>query len=211
MCKLPSLPCSLLDVSDDSDSSCCNCQCNVPTHTINPAKHSPFCIPCGRGGFQKKHLSHFLSTCTKFHHARTVAHNQVCRKINWGRSGWHQDAAVQAFSSGVVATPLIYGTVCMHAYSADSSDSAAEATGIYSFTPPAPVASWLAAHARPWYDRRTATWITHMWRASATTTTVRYLQLVSFSFRHSSFCRQYAVVQIIATTSFFVLESLLKG
>ena len=76
-CKLPSLPCSSLDVSDDSDRSCCN----IPTHTINPTKHSLTCIPCGQGGCQKKFLSHFLSTCPKFHHARTVVHNQVCRLL----------------------------------------------------------------------------------------------------------------------------------
>ena len=45
------------------------------------------------------------------------------------------NAGVQAFSSGVVATPLIYETVCMHAYPADSSDSAAEATGVATSTP----------------------------------------------------------------------------
>ena len=45
------------------------------------------------------------------------------------------NAAVQAFSSGVVATPLIYGTVRMHAYPANSSDSAAEASGVETSAP----------------------------------------------------------------------------
>ena len=48
-------------------------------HTINPIKHSPFCTQCDQGGSQKESLSHFLSTCPKFHHARTAAHNQVCK------------------------------------------------------------------------------------------------------------------------------------
>ena len=32
-------------------------------------------------GSQKESLSHFLSTCPKFHHARTAAHNQVCKVL----------------------------------------------------------------------------------------------------------------------------------
>ena len=50
-------------------------------HTINPTKHSPFCTQCDQGGSQKESLSHFLSTCPKFHHARTAAHNQVCKVL----------------------------------------------------------------------------------------------------------------------------------
>ena len=50
-------------------------------HTINPKKHSPFCTQCDQGGSQKESLSHFLSTCPKFHHARTAAHNQVCKVL----------------------------------------------------------------------------------------------------------------------------------
>ena len=44
--------------------------------TINLIKHAPFCTHCGQGGSQKESLSHFLSTCPKFCHARKVAHNQ---------------------------------------------------------------------------------------------------------------------------------------
>ena len=50
-------------------------------HTINPIKHSPLCTQCDQGGSQKESLSHFLSTCPKFHHARTLAHNQVCKVL----------------------------------------------------------------------------------------------------------------------------------
>ena len=50
-------------------------------HTINPIKHPPLCTQCDQGGSQKESLSHFLSTCPKFHHARTAAHNQVCKVL----------------------------------------------------------------------------------------------------------------------------------
>ena len=48
-------------------------------HTINPIKHSPLCTHCGQGGSQKESLSHFLSTCNKYYHARIAAHNEVCK------------------------------------------------------------------------------------------------------------------------------------
>ena len=50
-------------------------------HTINSIKHSPFCTQCYQGGSHKESLSHFLSTFPKFHHARTAAHNQVCKDL----------------------------------------------------------------------------------------------------------------------------------
>ena len=49
-------------------------------HTINPDKYFPFCSQCQEGS-QKESLSHFLSTRSKFHHARTAAHNQVCQAL----------------------------------------------------------------------------------------------------------------------------------
>ena len=54
---------------------------SIILHTINPIKHPPFCTQCDQGGSQKESLSHFLSTCPKFHHDRTAAHNQVCKVL----------------------------------------------------------------------------------------------------------------------------------
>ena len=50
-------------------------------YTINPIKHSPCCTQCDQGASQKESLSHFLSACPKFHHARTEAHNQICKVL----------------------------------------------------------------------------------------------------------------------------------
>ena len=50
-------------------------------HTVNPINHSPLCTQCDQGGSQKESVSRFLSTCPKFHHARTAAHGQVCKVL----------------------------------------------------------------------------------------------------------------------------------
>ena len=52
-------------------------------HRIDQTKHSPSacCAHCSQDGSQKESpsLSHLFSICPKFHHARTAAHNQVCK------------------------------------------------------------------------------------------------------------------------------------
>ena len=50
-------------------------------HRINQTKHSSCCSHCSQDGSQKESLSHFFSICPKFHHARTAAHNQVCKVL----------------------------------------------------------------------------------------------------------------------------------
>ena len=50
-------------------------------HSINAIKHYPLCTQCDQGGSQTESLSHFLSTCPKFHHATTAPHNQVCKVL----------------------------------------------------------------------------------------------------------------------------------
>ena len=44
-------------------------------------KNSPFCSQSDRGGSQDESPSHCLSTCPKFHHAKTGTHNQVCKVL----------------------------------------------------------------------------------------------------------------------------------
>ena len=48
--------------------------------TINQEKTLSFLYQGGPGGSQKESL-HILSTCPKFHYARTAAHNQVLKGL----------------------------------------------------------------------------------------------------------------------------------
>ena len=71
--KLPRLSSELLDESNDPDSPC--------GHISAQDQSDEALSHCSQHGSQRESLLHFFSIFPKFHHARTAAHNQVCKVL----------------------------------------------------------------------------------------------------------------------------------